>query len=391
MKNSTIPAIVLGSSITTLGVMRSLGNLKIPSLYISDRNSYITHSRWCAAKLITSDNLSDVRVLTHLLESLPLQRAVLFPCSDSLLLSVASLDSKIKARFPSSHADLDCIKKLLDKAELAKILDTYKLPHPRTFVVNKKSDIKNLEENVFAGAFLKPRESHKFFKHYGVKAFQFQNREDTLTKALEIQEAGFSLLLQDYIPGPKSHHYFIDGFVDRNGNIQALFARRRIRMYPSDFGNSSYMYSVPLQDVTDAVETLKKLFSRVKYRGIFSAEFKYDQRDGLYKVIEINVRPWWYIDFATSCGINVCLLAYQDALEQDVSAFNNYKVGASLVYQYYDILSCLQLRRKKEITLSSWLRSWWRAKHPIFRWDDPLPAVVKSFTWFKNFLKRRLF
>jgi D-aspartate ligase len=387
---SKIPAIVLGSSITTLGVLRSLGELRIPSIYLSNENNFISYSKWCKSKVQTSKNLSDGNSLTKILENLPVERAVLFPCSDPILMNVAGLSSSIKARFPSSIADTQRLNNLLDKAGLAETLNKFDLPHPETHVIKKQDDLKNLEVAKFAGAFLKPCDSSRFLRQYGVKAIHVQNREDAITKVREIQEAGHSIVLQEYIPGPKSNHYFIDGFVNRFGKICTLFARRRMRMFPADFGNSSYMYSVPLRDVSGAVQTLEKLFANIKYRGIFSTEFKYDYRDNLYKVIEINVRPWWYIEFATSCGINVCKLAYQDALEQDVSELKDYKEGTSLVYLYYDFLSCLQMHREQKLTIWSWLKSWCWAKHPIFRWDDPLPAIVKTFKWIFTFIKRRI-
>jgi predicted ATP-grasp superfamily ATP-dependent carboligase len=151
------------------------------------------------------------------------------------------------------------------------------------------------------------------------------------------------------------------------------------------------MYSVPLTEVSGAVQTLEKLFSSIVYRGIFSTEFKYDQRDTLYKVIEVNVRPWWYIEFAKSCGINFCKLAYQDALNQNITEQKHYKVGKKLVYLYYDLLSYLELHRLGKITTWSWIKSFWRSTYPIFSWTDPVPALVKSFVWFRDFFKRHLF
>jgi len=47
---------------------------------------------------------------------------------------------------------------------------------------------------------------------------------------------------------------------------------------------------------------------------VFSAEFKFDERDGLFKILEVNARPWWYVDFAARCGVDVCRMAYRDAL-----------------------------------------------------------------------------
>ena len=51
----------------------------------------------------------------------------------------------------------------------------------------------------------------------------------------------------------------------------------------------------------------------IKYNGIFDAEFKLDHRDGLYKLIEINARPWWQNALPTKCGMNIIKAAYDHA------------------------------------------------------------------------------
>jgi predicted ATP-grasp superfamily ATP-dependent carboligase len=150
-------------------------------------------------------------------------------------------------------------------------------------------------------------------------------------------------------------------------------------MYPPPFGNSTLMVSIELDEVRDAVQSLDTLLGSVGYRGIFSAEFKRDARDGLAKLIEVNIRPWWYVEFATRCGINVCALAALDALEQEVPPLSTYKVGKRCVFPYYD-LSAIR-RAQVEGTLGWWkgLRSWLGAYQPVFRWSDPLPALLGSF------------
>ena len=111
-------------------------------------------------------------------------------------------------------------------------------------------------------------------------------------------DSRFEAVFQEYVAGPMDAHYFIDGFVDRLGEVKAFFARRRLLMYPVDFGNSTLMVSVPLGEVAPALESLRVLFSDLGYRGIFNAEFKRDERDGLFKLLEVNVRPWWFVE----CG-----------------------------------------------------------------------------------------
>ena len=75
-------------------------------------------------------------------------------------------------------------------------------------------------------------------------------------------------------------------------------------MHPPDFGNSSYMVSVPLQEAAGAVDTLRTIMGHTGFRGIFSAEFKRDADDGLFKLLEVNIRPWWYVEFNQRFGNN---------------------------------------------------------------------------------------
>jgi predicted ATP-grasp superfamily ATP-dependent carboligase len=160
-------------------------------------------------------------------------------------------------------------------------------------------------------------------------------------------------------------------------------------MFPADFGNSTYMKSIPVSDVADAVQSLDRLLAHVDYRGVFSAEFKLDERDGLYKILEVNVRPWWYIEFAARCGIDVCYLGYLDALGCEVPPIVDYRVGVSLIYPHNDYFSYRALHRKGEMSLAQWLRSWLGSTQPVFQWADPMPAAAEFSQFLVNRFKAR--
>ena len=174
-------------------------------------------------------------------------------------------------------------------------------------------------------------------------------------------------------------HYFVDGFVDASGSLRASFVRRRLRMFPPDFGNSSAMVSVPSTEALQAVRSIQLVLERLNYRGIFSAEFKRDPRDGAFKLLEVNARAWWYVEFAARCGVDVCTLAYRDALGQPMPVVHDYRVGERLVYPYYDYFACRAAHRTGELFAASWLRSWVGAQQPLFNWSDPWPALRE--TW----------
>jgi predicted ATP-grasp superfamily ATP-dependent carboligase len=197
------------------------------------------------------------------------------------------------------------------------------------------------------------------------------------------------MMLQEYIPGPPTNHYFIDGFVDRFGVVRAMFARRRLRMNPPDFGNSTLMVSIPLSEIADAAASLQKLLSHLRYRGIFSAEFKRDERSGVFNIIEVNARPWWYVEFAARCGVNVCALALADALGERVQTISRYETGRRCVFPYYDLDAVRGEMRAGRTNFIGWARSWLGAYQPVFRWSDPAPALTEAILLIRGRVRRK--
>ena len=369
------PVVLLGSGLTALGVMRCFGRRGIEAYSVAEGLPHIRRSRWFQHAPAPHDAPDPKTNLAGYLERLPFERAVLVPTADSWVLRVAQLNADLAGRFPSTVSPLAVLAQLMDKSGLLHSLNAANIPHPRTDRVMTRADLDHLPESAFQGAFLKPTDSESFLNRYGVKALHVRTRAEAGQRLDDLQGRVPHLLLQEYIPGPPSNHYFIDGFIDRTGKTMARFARQRLRMYPSDFGNSTYMRSVALTEVADAVESLDRLLAHVHYRGIFSAEFKLDDRDGLFKILEVNVRPWWYIEFAARCGVDVCYLAYQDALGDATAPIATYRVGQRLLYPHNDYFGYRALSRRGELSLGSWLRSWIGSTQPVFRWNDPMPAV----------------
>ena len=383
-----VPVLVLGSGLTVLGVIRTLGRAGIPTYVVADDLDFVHHSRWFRAAPPSSAGLPVEGDLGSYLRGLSLERGVLMPCSDIWTAEAARLDPGLAERFPTSLAPASALEACMDKAYLARDLEEQGIAHPSTIVVSRPEDFDSVPD--FRGRFLKPRDSQRFFRRFGVKAFRVAGREEAVARLQTAAAAGVRMLLQEYVPGPVSNHLFVDGFVDRAGRLCALFARRRLRMFPADFGNSTYQVSVALDTVPDAIATVERLVAALEYRGIFSCEFKYDVRDSLFKMLEVNARPWWYIEFAARCGVDVCTMAYRDALGLAVEPVTGYSVGRACVYPYYDYSACRELRRAHGLSLWSWARSWVTAEQPVLRWSDPLPAVIASARGIGRRIRKRM-
>jgi predicted ATP-grasp superfamily ATP-dependent carboligase len=277
----------------------------------------------------------------------------------------------------------------VDKARFRATLELLGLAHPTTRSLTGLSDLDDVRDDVLSSSFLKPAHSQQFFARFGVKAFRVAGREDARRRLAGCIDAGCEMLLQQYIPGPPTNHYFVDGFVDRTGDVRAIFARRRLRMNPPDFGNSTLMISIATSDAQPAISAMRALLTHLQYRGIFSAEFKRDERTGVFNLIEVNARPWWYVEFAARCGVNVCEMALDDALGESVASVTSYDVGRRCVFPYYDFDAVRADHRARRVNAIDWARSWVGAYQPVFRWTDPWPALTESATLVVQHFRRR--
>jgi predicted ATP-grasp superfamily ATP-dependent carboligase len=368
------PALILGRGLTALGVLRLLGRRGVEAFVWPPATDMVRRSRWYRAA--PEGSVDPERDLAGFLDALPLERAVVIPTSDAWAMALAGLnDSPVAARFPACVPARSVLETLVDKRAFAEVLTAAGLPHPLTVPVATPGDLVRVPDDVIPRAFLKPHDSQRFFARFGVKAFRVASRAEAERRVEALSREGIGVVVQEYIPGPASEHYFVEGFADGRGGPLSAFGRRRLRMYPPDFGNSTCMVSVAPDAVADGIATMERLVSLLGYRGIFSAEFKRDPRDGRLKLLEVNARPWWYVEFAGRCGVDVVAQYYDDALGRPALRPAAYAVGRELIFPYYDYHAVTLDGSPGPAALLAWAWRAVRAVQPVWCADDPGPAI----------------
>ena len=384
-----VPALLLGGGITVLGTLRALAAAGVRSWLLPSAGAPASRSRH--ARVLRGDfggaGPSD---LPALLRGLPLDRAVVVPCSDAWAAATARLPTELAERFPASCAAPGVLDLLVDKAGFARALGAQGVPHPATWILGTDPLPESVPPAAFEAAFLKPLDSQACFAKFGVKGFWIRSRAEAEARRAELAGAGVAVLLQEYVPGPADRHWFVDGLMDRDGEVAGLLVRRRLRMFPPDFGNSSAMVSTAAARAAPAVESLTRFLGAIGYRGPFSAEFKQDARDDAFRILEVNARMWWYVEFAARCGVNVPHLAWLDALGLPASRVRTYEEGRRCVYPYYDWHATRGEGGRSPTGMLRWLASSLTADQPVFRWSDPRPGLAESAGVAAAWLRRRL-
>lgn len=385
MNHSTLietPVVVVGSWTTALSVIRLASKVSHSVYAACPIDSWPCQTKYYrelpgADGAIWRGDLGDSGYTN--IKQLPFDRCVLIPAADDAALWLARLPKGLSSRYFVSGSSFETLEMLQDKAKFSKLINQLGIPTPHSFNIQNVDDIINIPFEKLEAVFLKPTDSQAFVKQYNKKAIWVDSKEQALAEWNRINADGFSIIAQEYVSGGADDHYFIDGFRDRDGNVRAVTARRRLRIYPIDFGNSSYCYSIPFIEVEQAWVGLERLLHHTKYRGIFSAEFKKDARDGLFKILEINTRPWIYIEFADVCGMNMCDLYIRDALEMDVPTIKNYRVGLGCVDLYNDLAATIKMPSSERPNIFKLLVTWVRSFKLLFAWRDPKPAIKSIF------------
>ena len=366
-----VPAVVLGSSVSALGVVRALRAHDIDTRVIAPRRSMVARSKGVVA-LEDRRGEQDVAPLLAFLHETTIDHAVLFPCDDRWLDVVSRLATVDRGSYPASVPDPDVVEQLTDKGAFAQTLDRLDIPRPKTFEVRSVDDLRPIEGAELASYFLKPRDSQRFTNEFHEKGIALTDRRSAFDKLERALAHGHALVAQERILGPPRNHVFLDGFVDRLGRFAGLYARRRVRMFPPEFGNSTDSVTIPLADVEDAVASLRRLFGAIGYRGMFDAEFKRDPATGMHKIIEVNARAWWQIELARAAGVDVVRMAFLDALGLDVPPVERYRIGRRWVHTFPDLRARVS---------TPWIQpdaarhdAWFHARHAVLRWSDPRPA-----------------
>jgi predicted ATP-grasp superfamily ATP-dependent carboligase len=178
------------------------------------------------------------------------------------------------------------------------------------------------------------------------------------------------------IPGGDDKQGSYYTYLDENGRNLFDFTKRVIRRYPVNMGLATY-------HITDHVPEIKEValrfFQHVGLRGVAHIEFKPDPRDGQFKLIECNARFTAADCLLAASGINLPLFVYNRVIGQPEPLPSTYRLGLRLWDPVQDFRAYRQLKQMGLLDFRGWVRSLrHRQTLPVFRWNDPLPAVVDS-------------
>ncbi|MGN6373394.1 MAG: carboxylate--amine ligase [Solirubrobacteraceae bacterium] len=370
-----MPAVLLGGALNALSVARSLRAQGVSVDVLGDGRiePLVRHSRACRRFVAVPDGQQRVEVwMAWLAEADP---AVLLPCSDEGVEFIAGHRAALERHgHRPVQANDQALSDMLDKARTYELAREAGVPAPRTLTV---SDIADLESLRFPfPCAIKPRYSHSFTSQFkpDAKAVTVSDGDEARRLLEPILAAGHSMLLTEVIPGRDDRFRSYYTYMDEEGEPILHFTKRKLRQYPAHFGLGSYH----LTEWHPEVASLGLRFARhAGLRGIVNVEFKQDERDGCFKLIECNPRVTAADVQVRAAGLHLALIAYNRLLGEPMPQLGPFKDGLGLWFPLDDIRALREYRSVGQLTYAQWVSTMLhRQVAPVFSRSDPKPSMV---------------
>jgi len=318
-------AVVYPDNLAALGVCRALGTQGISvSVLSSGRTTPGQYSRF-ARRVLCPPRTQEKELVEFLIEfgRRQAQPAVLFLTDDASIVTLHRHEEKLKRWYRFPMAPWPVVRRILFKDQLyASLADVVPVPHTRLPV--DESQLPQVIQDIGYPVLVKPllrsfseasNQTHSFDKLFGSKAVRVRTLRELQEIYRTARALGFKVLVQEEIKGPISALYSVGLYVTREGNTAAAFTAQKLCEVPAEFGDGLVVKATRMPELITLAERAVQHFG---YYGMAEIEFKLDPRAGIYKLLDINPRPWHWINLATECGVNLSHVAYLDMLNRPI-------------------------------------------------------------------------
>lgn len=335
-----IPAVILATHTTGLGVIRALGRMGVPVIvFYYDKKDMGYVSRFVVEKFHMPHPEQNQETVVGLLTDYANRhgRCLLVPTDDATLTVVSRHKDVLGKFYEVACPDWSVTEKIINKRYTYELAERCGIPCPKTYLPKSLDELEHYGQHTEFPCLVKPCKSHQYDEKFKKKLVKAENRDQLYEAFVEAQNAGIEVMLQEYIPGDVNNNVNYNSYFWEGSHL-VEFTARKIRLYPPEFGVPCVVKS---DNVEEILEPGRRILSALGHYGYSCTEFKKDPRDGVYKLMEVNGRHNRSTLLSVQCGLNFPWIEYCHRVQGEVPEQHSYRTDVFWIDEAKDIFQFL--------------------------------------------------
>jgi len=376
-----------------LGAMRSLGRLGVPMYGVHPTHRPVgSFSKYCrkvfALDLDGSPPEKSVDRLRNIASGMR-SKLLLIATNDESALFVARNASQLQDRFLFPANTIEVVWSLYNKKSMYLLAKRLSIPTPETVFPESLKDVLEFGERAEFPVMLKASDNIHTSRRAGKKMVIARSKDDLIRQYHAMEDGSHpSLMIQEYVPGGDDSVWMLNGYFDEHSQCLFSITAKKIHQTPVYTGMTALGVCLPNPEVESATKTLVKA---VGYKGILDIGYRYDARDRLYKLLDVNPRLGaTFRLFVGHNGMDVTRAAYLHFTGQPVPV-SNICAGRKWILEDADLVSCIQYYRDGVLTIPKWLGSYRGVKECAWYAADDIMPFLRMCSSFAMRVFRKIF
>ncbi|WP_313891601.1 carboxylate--amine ligase [Psychrobacillus sp.] len=223
----------------------------------------------------------------------------------------------LKEMYVFNYMSEDLMNNLLVKSNFYKLCEEHGIDAPKTYYYSceKKAAF---TEDVLYPLIIKPSNGVEYYKNKFAgqqKVYRVENQEQLNDVISKVNASGYEedLIIQDYIPGDDTYMWDSVFYMSSNGKAQLGTYAQVVLQEHTVTAIGNYTALITRYD-EEMMKKLQGFLEAVGYVGFANFDLKYDERDGKYKVFEVNIRQGRSSYYTTALGHNMARYFVDDVI-----------------------------------------------------------------------------
>lgn len=386
-------SVVLGSNYYIgLSTIRCLGKMGVPVITVdyNKGEAYGSYSKYVTKSLVGPYYKEDPEGFVNFLMEYGKkqeQPPVLIPTADPYVEIVDQYWDRLKTVFLLPDLPQGYLSTIVDKDRLYAMMKKRGILVPETLEVTEENLYQKVREELGYPCVVKPVDSHSFVKTFRKKLFKVENEQELIGAIEKARSKDLSVVVQRIIEGPDTNKYTFDAYVNKKGKVSHCSSFHLLRLYPNDYGASVYTEHYYNEEIFDYG---KRILEDIGFKGFAELEFKQDQKNQQYYLMEINVRIVNFNTLLEKIGLNIPYILYRDLTGDPLAPLEVRETKNRVFwYLYEDLWAIRGYLKSGKRTIREILASLMRPKAPaIFDVTDLLPVVKYNQLLFKKVVRK---